>query len=220
MIDLSDAMMAPASAKTCEVSLFAPLGIEKRNETRKLFEQLLMKTCLVSTCTTNLLVEIEIIGIFGAGSFVQYIILQEYSCIFSIFMLICWLYFSPSVVNPLPCTATQMCFFFSRGECRNGPMSSSSSSSSNRGSCRFYHWTVREKHLFEQTGVLPFYAGAGDAFSVQPSSLHEFLYKLPRTLRERMDTITRPGRNGQGAFFERDFNEPRILSAIAALSVR
>ena len=38
-----------------------------------------------------------------------------------------------SVINPLPCTATQICFFFARGECRARP------------GCRFYHWTPRER---------------------------------------------------------------------------
>lgn len=124
-----------------------------------------------------------------------------------------------SIVNPLPCTATQICFFYSRGECRNG--TSSSGGTARGGSCRFYHWTAREKYLFERTGVLPFYAGAGDAFGAQPASLHELLYKLPRTLRERIDTLTRPPRHGQGgAFTERDFNDPTVLAAIAALSVR
>ena len=121
-----------------------------------------------------------------------------------------------SVVNPLPCTATQICFFHARnGECR--ALSAST--------CRFYHWSPRERHLFERTGVMPFYAGAGAAFGARPDSVAELFKGLPRTLRDRFEAVFRHESSSSSAasstscFTERDLADPAALHACAALSV-
>ena len=84
------------------------------------------------------------------------------------------------------------------------------------------------RYLFERTGVLPFYAGAGEAFGARPETPADLFRNMPRVLRDRFETVFRiAGGGGDAAryaassalFSASDLADPQTLHACAALSV-